>query len=190
MRLFVPTILLIAAIGLFVVYTNPTYQASQTLQAQASAYDDALTKSQELRSVRDQLLSKRNTFSADDVQKLQELLPDNVDNIRFIIDINNIASRHNISLSNVQLGTLGGSGSGTTAASAASAAAISSSGPGDLVGSVDIGFSVTASYGDMLAFLQDIEHSLRLIDVEKLTFTASSSGLNTYAFTVRTYWLH
>jgi hypothetical protein len=187
MRLFVPTILVIAAIGLFVLYTNPTYQATKTLQTQASAYDDALTKSQELRSVRDQLLSKRNTFSASDVQKLQEVLPDNVDNIRFIIDIDNIAARHNISLSNVQLGTISGPGS-ANAANAAPAVADSSS--GDLIGSVDIGFSINASYNNMIAFLQDLEHSLRLIDVEKLSFTTTSSGTTDYAFTIRTYWLH
>ena len=52
-----PIVLVIAAIGLFVVYTNPTYQATKALQSQASAYDDALTKSQQLRSIRDQLLN-------------------------------------------------------------------------------------------------------------------------------------
>jgi hypothetical protein len=177
-----PIVLIIAAVGLFVVYTNPTYQATHTLQAQASAYDDALTKSQQFRAIRDQLLSKRNTFSADDVQKLQEVLPDNVDNIRFIIDVNNIASRHNISLSNVQLGTIGGS------AQAQSSVASAGGGP---VGSVDIGFTINASYSDMLSFLQDLEHSVRLIDVEKLSFTAPSSGATTdYTFVVRTYWLH
>src|SRR6185437_14911262 len=82
--------LVVAAIGLFVVYTNPTYQATKALAAQVSAYNSALDKSKELRAVRDQLLSKRNTFAPSDVQKLEELLPDNVDNIRLIIDINNI----------------------------------------------------------------------------------------------------
>ena len=178
-----PIVLVIAAIGLFVVYTNPTYQASKALQVQAGAYDDALTKSQQLRAIRDQLLSRRNTFSADDVQKLQEVLPDNVDNIRFIIDVNNIAARHNISLGNVQLGTIGG-----TAQSQQGVAAATN---GSAVGSVDIGFSINASYSDMLSFLQDLEHSVRLIDVEKLSFTAPSNGATSdYAFVVRTYWLH
>ncbi|MDO8548468.1 MAG: hypothetical protein Q7R71_02235, partial [bacterium] len=90
-RLLVPFILIGAALGLFVLYTNPSYQASKATAAEVSAYDDALTKSQELKSVRDQLVSKRNTFSADNVTKLSRVLPDNVDNIRFIIDINNIA---------------------------------------------------------------------------------------------------
>ncbi len=183
MRFFIPSILAAAAIGLFVLWTNPQYQASKGLAVQVNAYDDALTKSQELKGVRDKLLSKRNTFAASDVQKLQEVLPDNVDNIRFLIDINNIAARHNLSLTNVQLGTL------TNAKNSQAAVAVAATqGP---VGSVDIGFSVSASYDDMLSFLQDVEHSLRLTDVEKLTFTAPTTGTaSNYAFTVRTYWLH
>jgi Tfp pilus assembly protein PilO len=180
-RLLLPIILVAAAIGLFVLYTNPAYQTSQNLEAQAASYNDALTKSQELRTLRDQLISKRNTFSSTDVSNLEEILPDNVDNIRLIIDVNNIAARHNLSLSNVELGSVSNS---PQAASAASA------GPsGSAVGSVDVGFSVTASYSDMLAFLEDLEHSLRLIDVEKLGFTAAPGDLNTYTFTIRTYWL-
>ena len=181
MRLFIPIILVVAAIGLFVVYTNPTYQASKVLSDKVGQYNDALDKSQELKSVRDQLLAKRDTFSEDDVQKLQEILPDNVDNIRLIIDINNIASRHSLSLSNVQLGTIGGPNASQNLAVGGSDAP---------VGSVDVGFSVNASYDTMLAFLQDLEHSLRLIDVEKLDFTAGQSGTDTYTFTIRTYWLH
>lgn len=174
--------LVAVAIGLFALYTNPAYQASKSLETQAASYDDALNKSQELRTVRDQLLSKRNTFSASDVQKLEEVLPDNVDNIRLIIDVNNIAARHQLSLSGVQLGSVSNS---RTAPAAGSAGA-----SGDAVGSVDVGFSITASYSDMLAFLQDLEHSLRLINVEKLSFTAGATGdANVYSFTIRTYWL-
>lgn len=182
MRLIIPIVLVAAAIGLFVLYTNPTYQASKDLQTQAASYDDALNKSQELRTIRDQLLSKRNTFSVDDVQKLTEVLPDNVDNIRLIIDVNNIAARHSLSLSGVQLGSVSNSRAAPSAGSAGAS--------GDAVGSVDVGFSVTASYNDMQAFLQDLEHSLRIIDVEKLNFSVSGTGdSNSYSFTIRTYWL-
>lgn len=179
MRLFIPILLIIAAIGLFVVYTNPTYQGTKALSAQVNAYNDALNKSQELRKVRDSLLSKRNTFSADDLQKLKEVLPDNVDNIRLIIDINNIASRHGLSLSGVNLGEISGKSSKTVLAGSA----------GGPVGTVDVGFSVTTSYEGMLSFMGDLEHSMRLIDVEKLGF-AGGSDQTSYTIGIRTYWLH
>src|SRR6185436_8105310 len=104
--LLLPLILLCAAIGLFVLYTNGAYQEVKILNAQADSYDQALNKSQELRAVRDQLLSKRNAFPNDAVAKLQKVLPENVDNIRLIIDINNIASRHALALTDVDLGDL------------------------------------------------------------------------------------
>lgn len=176
-----PLILLIAAIGLFAVYTNPSYQQSKATAAEVAQYNDALTKSQELKAVRDQLISKRNTFSADDVAKLQKILPDNVDNIRLIIDINNIAARHGLSLKDVQLGTVSDSRDTPNP--------LASGSSGDAVGSVTIGFSMNATYDDMLAFLQDLEHSLRIIDVQSLSFTVGG-GKSDYAFSIRTYWLH
>lgn len=180
MRLLVPIILVGAAIGLFVVWTNPSYQTSKTIASEVSAYNDALTKSQELKAVRDKLISKRNTFSPDDVTKLSRVLPDNVDNIRLVIDINHIAARHNLSLKGVQLGALSNSRSTPNA--------LASGASGDAVGSVTIGFSVTASYDTMIAFLQDLERSLRIIDIQSLSFSAGDT--TDYSLTIRTYWLH
>lgn len=182
MRLLFPVILVIAAIGLFVMYTNPTYQGLKGAQAKVDAYDDALDKSQELKALRDKLQSARNAFSPQDEQKLVRLLPDQVDNIRLIIDINNIAARRGLVLSNVALGEV------SQSSAAAHNLAVGPS--SDPIGSVSLGFSVTASYEDFLAFLQDLEHSLRILDVEKLSFGGGQDGKYSFNFTIRTYWLH
>ncbi len=186
-RILIPLILLFAAIGLFVVYTDPTYQAAKALSPELDSYNKALAQAQELRKTRDTLLSKRNTFSNDDVNKLAHVLPDNIDTIRLIIDINNIASRHSLALGGLQIGSISDS------SSAQSAAAVGSS--GDPVGSVQMGFTVTTDYNTFLAFLQDLEHSLRIIDVDKLSFGAAAStsganGISSYSIDIRTYWLH
>lgn len=184
MRTLLPFILLVAAVGLFFGYTDPTYSAAGAVKAEDGSYQSALDTAKSLREQRDQLLAKRNTFSADDVQKLSRMLPDTVDNIRLIIDINNIAARHNLTLKNVQLGSV--SGSKTTG----SATAVGKS--GDPVGSVELGFTVSSNYDNFQAFLLDLEHSLRIIDVEKILFKniAGSADQTDYTFTIRTYWLH
>jgi Tfp pilus assembly protein PilO len=164
------------------MYTDPQYQSLKALQAQAAEYDDALGKAQDLRKIRDDLLSKRNTFKPDSLVRLEHALPDNVDNIRLIIDINNVAARHGLSLASITVGTVSNS------STARSPLAVGSS--GDAVGSVSVGFAVTASYDDFLAFLHDLEHSLRIVDVEDISFTASDRGLMSYTVTIRTYWLH
>lgn len=182
MRFLFPTILIIAAIGLFVGFTNPTYQGLKGTQTKVSAYNDALDKSQELKALRVKLDSARNAFSPQDEQKLVRLLPDQVDNIRLIIDINNIAARRGLVISNVALGEV--------SKSSAAATSIAVGPSADPVGSVSLGFSVTANYEDFLAFLQDIEHSLRILDIEKLDFSGGQGGKYTFDFTIRTYWLH
>ncbi len=186
MKLVFPLILIVCAIGLFTLYTNAAYQGPggiTTLQAKVAEFDGALDKAQELRRRRDELISKRNTFAAEDLQKLERILPDNVDNIRFVIDINGIAARRNLSLRNVSLGTI--SDARTSRATIAVGAS------GDPVGSAEISFSVLASYDEFLAFLQDLEHSLRIVDVEKISFKPGPSGDRyDFSLTIRTYWLH
>lgn len=182
-RFFIPIILAVAAVGLFVAYVDPQYQQVKALSAQAAQYDDALSKAKELRTIRDQLLAKRNTFSADDVNRLGHALPDNVDNIRLIIDINNIAARHGLSLKTIAVGSVSDS------SQARSNTAVGSS--GDPVGSVTVDFTVGADYTTFLAFLHDLEHSLRIVDVESIDFRAPATGTQTdYSLTIRTYWLH
>lgn len=182
MRFLLPIILTLAAVGLFVLYANPAYQGLKGDRIILAAYDDALNKSQELKALRDKLQSARNAFSPQDEQKLVRLLPDQVDNIRLIIDINNIAARHGLAVSNVALGEV------SRSSSAVNSLAVGPS--SEPVGSVSLGFSVVATYEGFLAFLQDLEHSLRILDIEKLSFNATEGGKHTFDFTVRTYWLH
>lgn len=179
-RIILPIILLAAALGLFIMYTNPNFQGIKALAAEQAAYDQALDKAQELRGVRDQLLARRTSFSEEDVEKLSHTLPDNLDSIRLIIDINNIASRYNVSVTNVQLGNTQSGGAGSSLATGPS---------GSALGTVEIGFSINASYDNFLAFQEALEHSLRILDVTRITFS-TGGDLNTYSYTIKTYWLH
>lgn len=180
MRTLLPVFLIVIAVGLFAVYTNPTYQDVKTAQAQAEQYDQALTQSSQLRSARDQLLSRRNTFSADDVRKLERILPDNVDNIRLIIDIDNIAARYGLQVKDVALGQ-------TSAAPGSKTAAIGQG--SQVVGTVELGFAVSATYDNFMAFLQDLQRSVRVVDIEGISFSAGTGDLNTYGLQIKTYWL-
>lgn len=183
MRTLLPILLIILSGGLFVAYTNPAYQQAggiKYLQAQAAQYDAALSQSSELRAARDQLLAKRNTFSADDVRKLERILPDNVDNIRLIIDIQNIAARYGLQVRDVALGATSadvqnqplGAGAGSQS-----------------VGEVELGFAVEATYSTFLAFLADLEKSVRVADLQNIAFSTGAGDLNTYSLEIKTYWL-
>lgn len=181
-RFITPLILVALSVALFVLYTDPAFQATKEVKAQVDAYDNALTKSQELKRVRDQLVSKRTALRVDDLQKLEKVLPDNVDNIRLIIDIDNIATRRGVPLKNVELGQI------SDTSGARDPLAVGDS--GSPIGSVELTFNVSASYEDFLGLLADLEHSLRIVDIESIEFDAPAEGERSeYTITIRTYWL-
>lgn len=182
MRILIPIVLTAVAIGGFVVYTHPTYTQIQALRVEQAAYDEALNRSREVQEVRNKLISRYNTFAPDDLRRLERLLPDHVDNIRLIIDIDTIAARYNLRIRNVELaGTKDGREERSGLAVGAS---------GDPIGVVQVGFSVAARYEDFMRFMQDLERSLRIVDVTGVSFTVGDGDLQEYSIALRTYWLH
>ncbi len=184
-----PALMTVAAIVLFVVFTNPTYKDVGQLRTVQAAYDQALNNSQELLKVRNELTTKYNNLSTTDRDRLTKLMPDTVDNIRLIIDTQNIALSHGMTLKDIKYDA--------RAQSNATPNANAPTTPNQLAanqkdyGTFQLEFSVTGSYQNFQAFLTDMEQSLRLVDIESVTFQAADAGSSAmkYVIRVRTYWL-
>jgi len=91
MRNITAIILILASIGLFFGYIDGTYSDVKELRIEQADYDRALSNSKELQAERDKLLAKFNNIGTVDLDKLNKLLPDNIDNVRLVIDVDNIA---------------------------------------------------------------------------------------------------
>jgi Tfp pilus assembly protein PilO len=59
------------------------------------------------------------------------------------------------------------------------------------IGEISLTFNVESSYGDFKKFLRDLEQSLRIVDVSRLSFSESSGEDDKINFqiTLKTYWL-
>lgn len=186
MNLLTPLILIIISLGLFFGYIDPNYRGTdlsgetrsiKSLQAEDGEYQTALNNTTAIRQKRDALVTKRGEISPTDLAKLEELLPDNVDNIKLVIDMNQIAQNHNLSLKNLKLETA------------------TKSEPNKLgqdnnkYGTVGLSFSVNSSYDNFQNFLTDLEKSLRLVDITDLSVTGNDTGLYDFSIGLKTYWL-
>lgn len=172
-----PIILVIAAIGLFWVYTDPAYGQAQGVKAQVADYDNALSKSKELQQLRDSLSARYASFSSDDLNRLQLLLPDTVDNIQLVLDIDTIAAQYGMVIRDLKLNapeTAGGASFDPNA---------------NDIHSVDLSFSVSSDYDTFLKFIKDLQDSLRIIDITNIQFQVPDKGAVPYTVTIRTYWL-
>ena len=89
-RFIVPAILIGLSITLSFVFINPLYTGVNgitDLKAQIVSYNDALNNSKSLEAERDKLTQKYNSIDPANLIKLQKLLPDGVDNIRLVLEI-------------------------------------------------------------------------------------------------------
>ncbi len=172
---------------IFFFYTQPTYDKVRTLREEIGQYDQALEKATELQQLKQSLLSRFNAFRTEDLDRLQKSLPDHVDNVRLILDLDSLAARHGMALQNVVISNPASESGKTTV--------IGSIGSGHRrFDSLTLKFTTRGSYEDFIAFLGDLESSLRIVNVVSLNLVRESStatgGLTyRYNITLRTYWL-
>ncbi len=186
MKLFLPIGLIIIAGAIFFWYIDPTYAHVRVLLAQESQYDEALGKARDLQSIRDQLLARYNTFSPADLERLQKLLPDHVDNVRLILDLDSMASKYGMRVRNVSIDT----GSGATANAGSAVSSVQQIGTSNQpYESVVISFSVSGPYDAFRQYLTDLEQSLRLSDVIGISFVPNDTGIYDFTIHLKTYWL-
>ncbi|HEY4500176.1 MAG TPA: type 4a pilus biogenesis protein PilO, partial [Candidatus Paceibacterota bacterium] len=165
-----------ASIGLFFGYVDPTYAEIREQNGEKTDYDRALNNSKQLQAERDKLLEKYNEMSEVDRGDLTKLLPDNIDNVRLILDVDEMAKKYGMRIRNFK-----------TEATEKNDTIGASNSP---YGTLTLSFSTTAPYNTFLAFMRDLEQSLRLIDIASVEFASSDIGdLYDYKMTVKTYWL-
>ncbi len=191
MSFIVPIILILTSIGIFFGYIDPNYKGDvpadssvkyqdysiQALQQVTSGFNEIAQNSTNIIQKRDTLIAKKKNISTEDTDRLEKLLPSNIDNIRLIIEIGKIATGRGLTLRNVSVGNFNGNN--------AQAAADTNT----TYGTLSLSFTVTSNYNNFLNFLSDLEDNLRIIDVTGISFNATDSGNYDFNVTLNTYWL-
>ncbi|MEX2013974.1 MAG: hypothetical protein WD896_01310 [Parcubacteria group bacterium] len=172
-------VLLLLSVGLFYTFTHGQYQEVKELQALSSEYSNVLQSVSGIVELRDRLLATYETFPKEEVERINKVLPDNVDTVRLALDLDGMAARHGVSINSVQ-------------------ASFGSGDSSDLIVLPDdsrtyeratISFSFISNYQNFTRLLSDIERSLRIMDIKSITFQTTESSLYNYQMVVETYWL-
>ena len=189
-RIIVSILALVIAGAVFFLYTQPTYDTVLAERAQAANYDEALQKANELQTLKQSLLTRYNAFDPAQIDRLQKLLPDHVDNVRLVLDLDNLAGHYGFGLANV---TIQNPNDDTTATQKKIGVVGGSSQAHD---SLTLRFTVRGTYQNFTRFLEDLESSLRIVDIEQLSISPDSTNAvkgaePQYRFDIglRTYWL-
>ncbi|HEY1041986.1 MAG TPA: hypothetical protein VGE48_01005 [Candidatus Paceibacterota bacterium] len=182
-----PLFFIVLAIGIFLAYVQPTFSGSvAVLQDEIESLDSALMAARQFKEKELALTQERNTLSADQLARLEAFLPDNVDNVQLIVDLNSLAARSGVTLSDFDIE--GGETTGTSTQPMMDSGAIPLD-ASDTTESLELSVSATGSYGAFRTFLAGVEQSLRPLDIVELSVDDSNTGVYTYDITFRLYWL-
>jgi len=189
MKGLTPVILIALSIGLFLYFIQPQYGEIKVLQAEKERYDEAVDAADRLQALRDDLVNQYNSFSTADLRRIAKFLPEQVDDVRLVLDVDRIARDNSIDIEEITIEEEVSNEQDARALGSRSA----------LAEQIEVGretlvlnVAFDGSYGQFINFLTDLETSLRVVDVIGLSFDSSETefaGIYSFNLILQTYWL-
>ncbi len=172
-------IIILISAGLLYIFILPQYDKVIALQANQAQYKNILQNVSALETKRDELLVKYQNISKQRMEELSKVLPNNIDTVSLAMNLDSIASRYGISIKSIQTAKDNSNNSSTIVVGATT----------PIYGSVTFTFSFISNYASFRKFMQDIEKSLRITDIQSVSFQSTTNGLYEYQVSIKTYWL-
>lgn len=182
-RVLTPIFSIIIAIAVYFVVTQPMFGEMQIVQDETNQYREAVDKAHLFNQTLQELLTKRKSFGAQEMERLEALVPNSVDEVKLLVDLEAMAERQQMLIGNISVDK-------------PKVPVVRERNPEipttvtlENLSSIDISFSLIGTYDQFRSMLTDIERSLVLMEVISLSFTASESDLYQFELTVRTHGL-
>lgn len=180
-RILGPILSILIAFAAFFFFVKPIYTEVQAVQAETKAYEEASAKATEFNTLLTSLLQKKNSFNALELDRLETLVPGEIDGVKALVDLERLAGSQGLIFNHVAIDLLGGEGEDDSDEEVVVTE--------DGLGTLDISFNVVGTYADFKSFLESLEKSLVLMDVTEIAFQTAEGELTNYTVTVRLYAL-
>lgn len=154
-------------------YVKPELEKLTAVQAETEIVNDAIKQIQEVIRLRDELLSRYNSISQADIEKIRQFLPTSSSPSKLLVDVEALSRNAGVTITNITFSEqAGGAARGAPSES-----------PNADVNSFVITVGLTGSYDNFQKFLGLVEHNLRLIDVASVKLQ-SGEDVKDYQYTV------
>lgn len=152
-RYLAPVILSILSVAIYINYIDGTYRQIEKKLAAEDELNVYLKDAMEAQSKLSAIAATYKSIAPEEEQKLNRLLPDNIDPTRLVVDVNGLAEQHGLIAQNVKT----------------SVEKESEENPRKYVVH-ELTFTVTSTYGVVREFIADLEKSLQLRDIVNVSF--------------------
>lgn len=170
-------IVLALAIGYAFIYSS--LGDINSLSDQKQKYLDSMDMITTIENKKAELQTKFDQIPAADKENIDTVLPNSLDFVKLVSQIDAVASGYGVSITNISLKENGSPSGGT----------IDTAAPAKPYSSAVIGFSFNASYDKFNAFVGNLEKSLRILDIKSVRLQSNDNGTYSYDVEFETYWL-
>ena len=173
---------ILASLGIIFMYVSPTWSGQIAITKAAIAADDkTIAAAKAFTAHEEELTTAEKHMDPDSLKRLNLLLPDSINTIGMIVDLNKLGSDSGLSVANVSI-------SNTPAPSAVDMGAAAHQSNET---SLDFQANAAGSYTALKAFMKAVEKSQRLINIQSVDVAgaAADTGVYTYLIKMRAYWL-
>lgn len=197
MRIIIPLSFILIAVGLFFLAIDPMFGEVKKLRFEVNAYKTALNSSSELQEIRDSLVEEYKNVKKEDKDRLLHFLPDSIDNIDLILEIERLANLNGMPVKNFVFNIEDLNQKAFVDDEDGGSLLDSNSRDNLPYGVFPIEFTLQGRYNSFLSFLKELESNLRLIDIrsvslkipEKTNDSTIDQNSYDYSLKVETYWL-
>lgn len=201
MKTIISLILIAASIAFFVYFTKPRLEELKLNRIEVQKLNEAQGNAKKLKSKIDSLLKDKNSISVADNEKMMRMIPNNVENVKLIIDFDNMLQDLVTQKGTANLYNSGNASAGNISIEnpkiTQTNAAIDGTFDSSQLGVADFSFNVSLTYNDFLDFIKRIETSTRIFEIESISFSSPANVLGknpseiVYNFNIelKTYWL-
>ena len=160
-RYITPLIIVTIALSVYVLFINERYKDIQQQLVKVQELEVFLADAKTAREKIDEIALRYQSFPLDADNRLNVLLPDKIDSVKLIVDVESVAKRHGLIL---------------TSPSVTGGAPVPNS--SDKYIKHNISFKVSSTYPNFRQFIGDLEKSLALRDFSNVSFISTVTAEN------------
>lgn len=175
-RIFVTIILIVSTIALAVLYLSDEWAKFSTFRKEIDELSNISAELDELTGDRDKLVAIINSLSQEDLSRISQAIPLGPKAADLMVLMENLTTSHSMVLNRIDLAGF------TVVKIGEAGGAVAQPRPGTLpslkpksnvsIKDFPLTMNVNGTYETFKTFLRDIEHNLRIIDIEDLSFSA------------------
>lgn len=196
-------IIIVISLGFSILNVVPAYFRVQAAQGFLVSLSDVTNGTERIKSLMDQTGKELSKVDPINLERFNVFLPETIDEIRFINNLSHIGILNGIILEDISVDKGGNnqpSAQGESLKKNTVYSSLAAGSPEKKYITTRVRFSLSAPYATALAFFDDLEKSLGLINITALSFSPQGQGIGgkegtgptsyRYTLELETYSLH